>query len=73
MIYSKSKYIIILLLLTISFSHVFGQRSIKKASDDKFEIEIDRENNSPITILQVTDLHLGGSGEGKWKKDLITL
>ena len=73
MIYSKSKYIIILLLLTISFSHVFGQRSIKKLSKDKFEIEIARANGSPITILQVTDLHLGSSEEGKWKKDLITL
>lgn len=69
----RFKYISFLFVLFISYSHAFGQRSIKKVSDDKFEIEIDRDNNSPITILQVTDLHLGGTGEGKWEKDLITL
>lgn len=50
----------------------FGQASIEVLSEDRFEIIIEDDENSPITILQVTDLHLGGTNDEKWKKDLIT-
>jgi len=72
MIYAKLKCTVIFFLFFISIYHTYGQSTIRKISDDRFEVEITRDNNLPVTILQVTDLHLGGTGEGKWKKDLIT-
>ncbi|PWJ58993.1 3',5'-cyclic AMP phosphodiesterase CpdA [Dyadobacter jejuensis] len=50
----------------------FSQSTIKSVDTDHFEIEISQNNPQGITILQVTDMHIGGTGEGKWKKDLIT-
>lgn len=72
MIYPRVNFIPILLIVIIFNSNAIGQRTIKQHADDKFEIEISRSSSSPISILQVTDLHLGSSDEGKWEKDIIT-
>lgn len=45
---------------------------ISQHDTDHFQIRINKPSSSPITILQVTDLHLGSTDEGKWKKDIIT-
>ncbi|MCK5815492.1 MAG: metallophosphoesterase, partial [Flavobacteriaceae bacterium] len=47
-------------------------RKVNQLSTDHFEVELIKDKNAPITILQVTDLHLGSTDEGKWRKDLIT-
>ena len=71
--FNNIRPIAFMFLLIFSFTISYGQRSITKISDDRFRIQIDREVDTPIMILQVTDMHLGGTDEGKWKKDLITL
>ncbi|MEQ6118657.1 metallophosphoesterase [Reichenbachiella sp. MALMAid0571] len=69
----KIKFTSALLLFTLFVSGVHAQqRIIKKQGKHQFEIEIDRSSGAPITILQVTDLHLGSPHEDKWRRDLIT-
>lgn len=68
--YFKTTSVLILLFLSVFI--VFGQRKINQLSTDHFEVELTKDRNTPITILQVTDLHLGSTDEGKWRKDLIT-
>lgn len=68
----RAKIFSLLFLFIVSFSSAFSQSKIKRLSNDRFEIEIDRKEDSPISILQVTDLHIGSTDEGKWKKDMIT-
>lgn len=72
MIYFQYRQLFLLSIFLISLSNAFGQRSITKRADDRFAIELDRASDSPITILQVTDLHIGSTDEGKWKKDIIS-
>ncbi len=68
---SKIKHLSIFLLGFMLIANANAQTNIKQLADDKFEIEISRPS-SPIKILQVTDLHLGSTDEGKWEKDIIT-
>lgn len=70
--HSKLESIIFLSLFFFSLNFVFGQRNVNQLSTDRFEIELTKNKDAPITILQVTDLHLGSTDEGKWRKDLIT-
>lgn len=63
--------ILVLLFLDISGT-VHAQSKITQLDDDRFQIEVSKASTTPVTILQVTDLHLGSTDEGKWKKDIIT-
>ncbi len=47
-----------------------AQSSIEKIASDRINIIIDSSDNEGISILQLTDLHLGG--KGKWKDDSTT-
>ena len=51
---------------------LFAQSKIVRLSDDHFQIIFKDIKNREISFLQVTDLHLGSSAEGKWEKDIIT-
>ncbi|WP_339706423.1 metallophosphoesterase [uncultured Kriegella sp.] len=62
----------VLMLVVFCHSIVNGQRTIHKVDSDQYRIDISKEDGSPVTILQVTDLHLGSTDEGKWKRDLET-
>ena len=66
------KLIFLLLLLTFSFGYSVSQNGINKLSNDRFKITLTGENDAPVAILQVTDLHIGSTDEGKWRKDMIT-
>lgn len=72
MINKKLQTTSFIFLLILNSYIVRGQRTIHKVGQDHFNIQIDRSTSSPITILQVTDLHLGSTHEGKWKRDLET-
>ena len=72
MITKYLKVLCVLVLFIFSCSTVNGQRAINKEDSDRYSIEINNEDGSPVTILQVTDLHLGSTDEGKWKRDLET-
>lgn len=67
----KTKHLSILILVFISFSYAFGQRSIRRLSGGSFEIVLEKFDSDSIRILQVTDLHLGSTGH--WRDDLNTL
>ncbi|MEN8226738.1 MAG: metallophosphoesterase [Bacteroidota bacterium] len=43
---------------------------IQKIADDHINITINKSDNEGITVLQVTDLHLGD--KGKWRDDINT-
>lgn len=47
-----------------------AQSSIEKIASDQISIIIDSSDSEGITMLQLTDLHLGGPG--KWKDDINT-
>jgi 3',5'-cyclic AMP phosphodiesterase CpdA len=48
----------------------FGQ-TIIQPKNDYFEITLDKQDNDPVRVLQVTDLHIGSTGF--WKQDLISI
>ena len=53
--------------LFLAFCHpTFSQSELKKISTDHYEIIFENEKKDSISILQVTDLHLGND----WGKDL---
>jgi len=43
---------------------------VHQTSDDHFEVILNRSSATPVTALQVTDLHLGK--KDFWKQDLTT-
>ncbi len=65
-------YISITVLGILLFSQLesSAQSHIQKIADDQINIIIERSDIEGISILQVTDLHLGG--KGKWKDDINT-
>jgi len=57
--------------LLLSFQvEASAQSTIEKTASDQISILIDSFNNESISLLQLTDLHLGG--KGKWKDDINT-
>lgn len=72
MIIRRLKITSVLVLVLFCYSIVSGQRIIHKMDSDQYRIDISKADRSPVTILQVTDLHLGSTDEGKWKRDLET-
>jgi len=62
--------IISLLVLLLPLTDLVAQASIKKIKEDHFEVNLKNIKNDSISILQVTDLHLGSTGH--WKDDLNT-
>lgn len=60
-----------LLALFLAFQvEASAQNSIEKTASDQINIIIDRAESDGISMLQLTDLHLGGPG--KWKDDINT-
>ena len=47
-----------------------GGAEIRREADDHFQVVLNRASDSPITLLQVTDLHLGKMDF--WRQDLTT-
>lgn len=68
----RLKFFGIILLSVICINKGNGQASIETIANDRFKIVIEAKENSSTTLLQLTDLHLGGTSDDKWKKDLIT-
>ncbi len=68
------KYLSSLVLIIILFTAqlLLAQTNIIRLSNDRFRIIFNKHKQGKITFLQVTDLHLGSSAEGKWEKDIIT-
>ena len=68
----KTTYITILILgiFILSQKESSAQTHILKIADDQINIIITRTDIEGISILQFTDLHLGG--KGKWKDDINT-
>ncbi|GAA5222429.1 metallophosphoesterase [Membranihabitans marinus] len=62
-------FLIIMYLYTMAT--ISAQPKISQEDEDLFTIQLDR-TSSPIVILQVTDMHLGSTEEGKWKRDMET-
>jgi len=62
-----------LLFFSLIFAYLtpaYNQTTIQHTKNDYFEISLDKNPDQQISILQVTDLHLGTVGY--WKQDLIT-
>lgn len=57
-------------LLFLQPAGVRGEAQIRKEADDHFEVILNRSSDKPVTVLQVTDLHLGK--KGFWRQDLTT-
>lgn len=68
----RTTYITILILgiFILSQKESSAQTHILKIADDQINIIITRTDIEGISILQFTDLHLGG--KGKWKDDINT-
>ncbi len=69
---SRLTYIPITLfvIFLLSQTESSAQSQIQKVADDHIIITINKTDTEGISILQVTDLHLGG--RGKWKDDINT-
>ncbi len=61
--------IVTITVLTLHFRG-FSQSTIQKVADDHWIIRISHSRVEPISILQVTDLHLGKAGF--WRQDQTT-
>jgi len=60
-----------LIALFLSFQvEFYAQSRIEKIASDRIYITIDNVSDESISILQLTDLHLGS--KGKWKDDINT-
>jgi 3',5'-cyclic AMP phosphodiesterase CpdA len=63
-------WLVVWVLLLSSQIESPAQSHIEKIASDQISITIDSFTNESISILQLTDLHLGG--KGKWKDDINT-
>ncbi len=68
----KYKFIIIFIIALFFVHSGYSESKIVRLADDHFQIILKDVKNKKISFLQVTDLHLGSSAEGKWEKDIIT-
>ena len=67
----KGHWILAAILVWPCFSiNISAQSLIRRLESDQFEIVLEKFDSDSITILQVTDLHLGSRGH--WKDDLNT-
>lgn len=63
-------WLTVLALLLAFQLEASAQSTIEKTASDQINIIIDSSDSEGISILQLTDLHLGG--QGKWKDDINT-
>lgn len=64
------RFVVILSLVMIYSSNTIAASRIHRLADDRFQLRLSKNNTDQITILQVTDQHLGK--KDCWRQDLET-